>query len=200
MNRPTLLLALLAVITFIFLGTLAFPQQPVNVAKVSAPPTGQQTAANSDSVVCSSDMGCGAVTITSGTVTVSGGNNDPCENVSNTRTAYNVNFASTTSQVVVAATSAKKTYICNMVVDTQNSSGETFIITDGTQSTNPCDSGTPTALWGSTTASQGVFINPGVSIGNGAHTMMQTSGTNRQVCIATVSSSRATASGYYVQQ
>lgn len=184
----------------VIFSIVAIAQQKVDVAKISAPATGQQTAANSDSVVCSSDMGCGPVTVTN-TVNVAISGGDPCGNPANTRTPFNVNFASTTAQVLVPATSSKKGYVCEFTFDTQNSAGDTFMVVDGTQSTNPCDSGTPTALYGSTSVSNGIFANPGVVRGgNGSNELMQTSATNRQICIATVSSTRATASGIYVVQ
>jgi hypothetical protein len=139
-------------------------------------------------------------------VTVAGFNSSfPCRNPANTRTPFNKNFASATAQELVPATMGKTGYICKLsIFGNSASNAEVVNIIEGTQMTNPCDAGTPTALLGSTTAANGVLVASGgggnVDGGPGSDWIYKTTGTNRQICALTSGSNRMTFVGIYVVQ
>jgi len=121
---------------------------------------------------------------------------DPCGALS--KSTFNMNFASTTAQQLVANVANKTIYICSMHVQA-GASTEIISIWDGTQTTNPCDTST-TALDGSTTAANGISIaaSGGWTLGNGAGTVYKGAAANHQVCAVTNGNARVTVSGTFV--
>lgn len=123
---------------------------------------------------------------------------DPCNGLA--KTPFNISFASTTAQVLVSATGSVTGHICSIKVNAN--AAEVVSLIDGTQSSAPCDSGTPIALDGSTTAANGnsLAANGGWAIGTGNGTLYKATNTNRQICAITSGSNRVVISGTYVKQ
>jgi len=124
---------------------------------------------------------------------------NPC--VSGVLQTKGISFASTTAQLLVSASGTKTSYICWIHAQAEGT-GETLSIIDGTQTTNPCDSGAPVALDGSTTAANGnaMAANTGWVGGNSAAPIYIATGANRQICAITAGSNRVTISIVWVQQ
>lgn len=124
---------------------------------------------------------------------------DACDGLA--KTTKTISFASTTAQVLLAAGgSGIFNHICYIHVNTQ--ADEIVNVLDGTQTTNPCDTGTPVALEGSTTAANGVKVlaGGGWTGGAGIGTIYRNTAANRQLCIVTSGSSRTNVSISYVVQ
>lgn len=125
---------------------------------------------------------------------------EPCDGV--VKTKFNVQVAGTTAVQLIAGTAAQTTYICSIHIHGNTTSDEIVSIIEGTQTTNPCDTGA-TALDGSTTAANGLRIGSGGGgfvNGTGANAVYQTPATNHQVCVLANGSNRVTVSGSYVKQ
>ena len=118
---------------------------------------------------------------------------DPCESLAKTT----VPISQTTSTKLISATSAKKNYICSIVVVA--AAAEIINIVEGTGSV--CGTSTA-ALVGSTTAANGLSFaaNGGFSATAGKSTAIPGIGTNVDTCLTQSTTSRV--SGYltYVQQ
>ncbi len=105
---------------------------------------------------------------------------DPCE--VNTPTYTPISITSATTTRIVAPTSAKKTYICHIFL--QSAIANNVGIVEGTGGT--CGSGTAGVV-GGTTAANGVNLaaNQGFIDGNGRHAVWSTAGTNVDLCLIT---------------
>lgn len=120
-----------------------------------------------------------------------------------TKTPFNVRATSTTVVELVPAVSAKTGYICELHVRGSGAAAVEilFSIVDGTNGGTHCSSGTPVALLGTTTASEGVNIaasGGGSNWGNGNSVVFKTTGINRQICGKLGGSTPAIITGTYV--
>lgn len=105
---------------------------------------------------------------------------DPCRTVTPTSTPISITTATTTR--IIAPTSAKKTYICS--ISLQTNAANNIGIVEGTGGT--CGTGTA-GVYGGTTSGSGLNFtaNEGISMGNGGATIMATAGTNIDFCLIT---------------
>lgn len=106
-------------------------------------------------------------------------------------------FSITARAVIIAATSAKKNYICGLLVVA--GAAEIFNIDEGTGTT--CQTGTA-AILGSTTAANGASFaaNGGGMIGTGAAAILNGKTANVDTCIVPSSTNRLSGFVTYVQQ
>lgn len=108
---------------------------------------------------------------------------DPCQTVAKTYTPISIITATTTR--IVAPTSAKKTYVCYMYL--QTTAANNIAVVEGTGGT--CGSSTA-GIVGGTTAANGLnnAANSGQAFGNGGYATLATSGTNVDLCLITSAS------------
>lgn len=118
---------------------------------------------------------------------------DPCSGNIKTTTPVSI----TTDTVVIAAVSAKKNYICNLVLVA--SAAEIVSITEGTGSF--CGTG-EAAILGSTTDANGLSFaaNGGVSISGGDATILAGKTANVDTCLNVSGSNRVSGFITWVQQ
>lgn len=111
---------------------------------------------------------------------------DPCQ--VNTPTYSNINISTATTTLLVAAGgSSKKTYVCS--IDLFAFSADNVAIVEGTQSTTPCDTGAAGLVGGTTTATGISFpAQGGLVKGTGQSAVWVTAGTNVQICAITSAS------------
>lgn len=126
------------------------------------------------------------------------GTADPCQDSTLTKTNFNVRVASNSLTSLIAAQSAKTTYICWLKIETDGT-GETVNVVEAAHTSTACD-GSQTALEGSTTASQGIAIaaNAGFVNGMGGIAMYKTSAVNHEVCALNNGSNSTHYSGQWV--
>lgn len=105
---------------------------------------------------------------------------DPCQTVAKTYTPISITTATTTR--IVAPTSAKKTYVCYMYL--QTTAANNIAVVEGTGGT--CGSSTAGVV-GGTTAANGLnnAANSGQAFGNGGYAALATAGTNVDLCLIT---------------
>lgn len=130
---------------------------------------------------------------TSNVALVSFVNADPCQS----QVKITDPFSLTARGVIIAATSAKKNYICAILVVA--ATAEIFNIYEGTGTT--CQTGTA-AILGSTTAANGASFaaNGGGMIGTGAAAIINGKTANVDTCIVPSSTNRLSGFVTYVQQ
>lgn len=138
-----------------------------------------------------------------GSVTVANtaGSGDPCQNPSVAKSSAAISLTSTTAAAVVALSSGKITYVCGFSATIQGSATTvgTLQFEYGTQTTNPCDTGTTTltsAFQGNITANVPTLVtSPG-----GGSTQFATIASNQLCAVAT--GTTISVKGYltYVQQ
>lgn len=121
---------------------------------------------------------------------------DPCQ--SNVKLPFNV--SQTSSGTLITGTSAKKNYICSIVLLTSAAANVGLVEYSGT-----CTGGTAFAIYGSTTAANGPSFaaNGGLTMGNGTATVLSGSGntnTGYNVCALQNGSATVNIAGTYVQQ
>lgn len=105
---------------------------------------------------------------------------DPCRTVANTYTPISITTATTTR--IVAPTSAKKTYICNIILT--SAAADNVGIVEGTGGT--CGTGTAGVIGGTTAANGPNFAaNGGLVFGGGGYFVAATAGTNVDLCLIT---------------
>lgn len=160
-------------------------------------PTGAATAANQATEIGS----LATIATNTGAAIPTGSNvigftsNDPCAQAQTTTQTV----TQTTSTTLITGTSAKKTYICSLVIIANAS--ETINIITGTGT--GCATTQTAALFGSTTTANGAALaaNGGLTLGNGSATVMGGLGnTADNVCITQVGSSRIVTTATYVQK
>lgn len=172
--------------------SVALPaNQSVNVAQINgvttlmgngASGTGAQrvTIANDSTGVIGLSTGTntiGSVKITDGTTIAL---TDPCSGVAKTFTPISMTTATTTR--FIAPTSAKKTYICSLVLFSAGT--DNVAIVEGTGGT--CGTGTAGVI-GGTTAANGLNLvaQTGIAWGDGRSAIFATAGTNVDFCLIT---------------
>ena len=121
---------------------------------------------------------------------------DPCENPSVAKSSAVIAFSTATTTALVALSSGKVIYLCAWTISMSSGTTPTLLFKTGTQTTNPCDTGTVnlTGTMALPTTS-GTFITVGAG-----HTMFQTPA-SFQLCITTAGTS-PTGNGWatFVQQ
>ena len=127
---------------------------------------------------------------------------DPCSgsNVANFTVATT---AANTPVLLVSATAGQTGYICGIHIHGNTANDVVVSVVEGTQTTNPCDSGTPTAIDGNTTASNGFRIaggGGGFTTGFGGATVYKTPSANRQLCGTASTTDRVVWSGTFIKQ
>jgi hypothetical protein len=152
----------------------------------SAPGTAGAPSANVVSVQ-------GAASMTPLLVTPSGGF-DPCTTLAKTP----VPISQTANTKLVTKVSAKKTYICSIMVVAADA--ENVSLVEGTQTTNPCDTSTA-AIIGGTTAAAGpnLAANGGWTLGAGGFSVAFGANNNFDVCLFQSGSGRVAGVLTYVQ-
>lgn len=154
-----------------------------NISGTVSLPTGAATSANQTTWQSATAGAVPANAVYSG-VNV-GGNivgviGDPCQTVAKTYTPISITTVTTTR--IVAPTSAKKTYVCYLLLT--SAGADNVGIVEGTGGT--CGSGTAGVIGGSTAANGPNFsANGGMSIGNGGFAVASTAGTNVDLCLIT---------------
>ncbi len=123
------------ILAVLFVVGIVMAQNKVEVAKITAPPTGLKTAANSDSVVCASDTGCVVYQATASNLNATVVNAAGTAYIGGVRTWADGTLASgftaaamtgTTSTQVIAATASNYIYVTQCTV----SNGSTTVSTD----------------------------------------------------------------------
>lgn len=134
----------------------------------------------------------GSVKQTDGTTVVL---TDPCQGV--VKSSAIISMSSATTTRFIAPTSAKKAYICSMILIT--SAAENVALIEGTGGT--CASSTA-GIAGGTTAATGFNLaaNTGYTFGNGGFFVFQSAGTNVDVCLITSSTAQLSGHMTYVVQ
>lgn len=134
----------------------------------------------------------GAASMTPLLVSPSGG--DPCATIVKTSVA----ISQTANTKLVTKVSAKKTYVCSIMV--VGADAENISVVEGTQTTNPCDTGVA-AIIGGTTAAAGpnLAANGGFTMGSGSGTVASGATTNLDVCLFQSGSGRVAGVLTYVQ-
>lgn len=121
---------------------------------------------------------------------------DPCENPNVAKSSAVIAFSSATTSALVALSSGKVIYVCAFTISMTSGTTPTLLFKTGTQTTNPCDTGTVN-LTGTMAlpTSSGTFITVGAG-----HSMFQTPA-SFQLCITTAGTS-PTGNGWitYVQK
>lgn len=178
---------------------------PTRVSPTNPLPVTAGTAAAPSLIDCSSisNVLCGLINgpIPAGTNTIGAVTQvvaEPCQSNAKTWTPINISASGTNTTPIVAGTSAKKTYICQIVL--VNNAADNVAVVEATTGTS-C--GTVTAgIWGGTTAAAGFNFaaNGGVSIGNGGYFVGKTATNNNDVCIITSAATQLTGGMLSVQQ
>ena len=169
-------------------------------ARVSSFSSGTVTAfLQSSSAILGGLQASGAVIGNVG-ITNTPGTTDPCQNPSVIKSSAKISLSSTTAAAVVALASGKIVYVCGFMADIQGSATTvgTVQFEYGTQTTNPCDTGTTTltpALPGNITANV-----PTVIPMPGGYTQFATTASQQLCAVAT--GTTISVQGYltYVQQ
>lgn len=118
---------------------------------------------------------------------------DPCQ--TNTKSVAVINMSTATTTRFIAPTSAKKNYICSIVLITN--AANNVVLEEGTGGT--CGTGTA-GMSGDTTTGWALAANGGFTVGNGAATVFQTAGTNVDTCFKTSAATQLSGTVMYVQQ
>lgn len=119
--------------------------------------------------------------IPAGTNVIGFTSNDPCQVQAHVFKPLAIATATTTN--IITGTSAKKIYICQIILATGIANNATVI--EGTTGAT-CGSGTAGIFGGTTTGTGFVFAaNGGVSIGNGGYAIGQTATNANDICIIT---------------
>jgi hypothetical protein len=114
-------------------------------------------------------------------ISSAGGFTDPCQ--AQTHVYKPLAIATGTTTNIITGTSAKKLYICQIVLTTGIANNVTVI--EGTTGAT-CGAGTARIYGGTTTGTGFVFgANGGVSIGNGGYAVGQTATNANDICIIT---------------
>lgn len=97
------------------------------------------------------------------------GTTDPCQNPSVMKQSAKINVTSTTASLLVAVNGSKTTYVCGGVFTIQGSATTvgTLQFEYGTQTTNPCDTGTNT-LTGTFAGNINANVPTVIPLGNGS--------------------------------
>lgn len=122
---------------------------------------------------------------------------DQCYGVSVTH--FSARLTSATVAKIISKTASKKNYICWMLVTNAGAAVERFIVVEGTQVTNQCDTNTAAILGSDTTAShgQGLAANGG---GFYSDKTIPGSTANSDTCVAIAGTNETLVDGGYVQQ
>ena len=119
---------------------------------------------------------------------------DPCSALAKTSVA----ISQTGTAKLIAKTSAKKNYICSIMV--VGADAENISLVEGTKTTTECDTSTA-ALIGGTTAANGpnLAANGGFTLGSGGYTVVGGANNNFDVCLFQSGSGRVAGVLTYVQ-
>jgi hypothetical protein len=120
---------------------------------------------------------------------------DPCTTLAKTSVA----ISQTGTAKLVTKTSAKKNYICSIMV--VGADAENISLVEGTKVSTECDTSTA-AIIGSTTAGNGpnLAANGGFTLGSGGYTIAAGANNNFDVCLFQSGSGRVAGVLTYVQQ
>lgn len=121
---------------------------------------------------------------------------DPCQN----NTKVHVNINGTAGATIITGTSAKKIYICSLVIVT--ATAQNINLVSGTGTVCATSTAATLGLSGGTTAGTGwnFAANGGLTIGSGGFTIGQTNVNADNLCMLTSSSGQITGGLSYVVQ
>jgi len=125
---------------------------------------------------------------------------DPCSG-SNVATFTTATTAANTPVALVTATAGQVGYICGIHIQGNTANDVVVSIVEGTGGT--CGGGTPTALDGNTTASNGFRVaggGGGFTTGFGGATVYKTPSANREICGTASTTDRVIFSGTFIKQ
>jgi hypothetical protein len=130
-------------------------------------------------------------------VVTANGASDPCQTQSHSFALVNVSASGLDSTPIVAGTSAKKTYVCQIVL--QNNAADNVAVFEA--SGGACAAG-QLGMWGGTTAATGFNFsaNGGIALGNGAATIANTTTNQNDICVITSAATQLSGRVVYVVQ
>lgn len=132
--------------------------------------------------------------LAAGTSRIGYTSDDPCDGVT---AKSQVAFSNAADAILITGTSAKKTYLCSLVIITQ--AAEVINLVGGTGSVCATNK---VALMGSTTDANGLSFaaNGGLTIGTGRGTVAMTTVAADDMCLTLGGTSRVAGNAIYVQQ
>lgn len=128
-------------------------------------------------------------------IPIGGVTNDPCQY--QTKVPFTLASSSGTTQIV-APSGSTQVYICSFSLI----AGATAVVNVVGGTGASCTTGTPVAMFGSTTAASGASLaaNGGLTFGNGGASVMRTTTAGHGVCVIQSGTTALAGGGTYVQQ